>query len=73
MMWGYYGGWAWPWAAAMMVLFWGALIAVIFFTIRAFATSRRPGDATLEILKRRLAAGEISPEDYEKTRKILAG
>ena len=71
MMWGYYDGWTWLWGAGMMVLFWGGLLALVFFLIRAFSPTRRDGDAALETLRRRLAAGEISQEDFEKTRKLL--
>jgi len=37
--------------------------------IRVFSRPRQ-GDA-MEVLRRRLAAGEISPEDYEKTKRTL--
>lgn len=70
MMWGYYDGWSWLWMAAMMVLFWGGAIALAVVVIRALPGSRG-GNQPLDLLRRRLAAGEISPEDFEKIRKSL--
>lgn len=70
MMWGYYDGWSWIWMAAMMVLFWGGIVALVVFAIRAFAP-HRGGDQAIDILRRRLASGEISQEDYDKTRSAL--
>jgi uncharacterized membrane protein len=70
MMWGYYDGWAWVWMAAMMIAVWGGILAVAVYAIRAFA-SRRGGDDAMNILRRRLAGGEITPEEFERTRKAL--
>jgi len=74
MMWGYYGGgdWSWLWMSGMMLLFWGGLIALIVFAIRTFTPSRG-GDAAMDVLRKRLAGGEISQEEFEKTRKALGG
>jgi putative membrane protein len=73
MMW-YYGsgGWSWLWMTVMMLIFWGALIAVAVWAIRSGLGSRRENDA-LDVLRRRLAAGEISQDDFEKTKRILQG
>jgi putative membrane protein len=72
MMWGYYDGWTWLWMAAMMVLFWGGIIALAIFVIRAVAGPGK-GDGATDLLRRRLAAGEISHEEFEKIRKALRG
>ena len=72
MMWGYYDGGSWIWMAAMMVLFWGGIIAVALLAIRAFS-GPRGSDQGIDLLRRRLAGGEISPEEYEKMRKALQG
>ena len=72
MMWGYYGGWSWLFMAATMLLFWGGLGALIVFAIRAF-TGPRGGDQAMDVLRRRLASGEISQEEFEKTRRALQG
>ena len=36
MMWGYFDGGNWLWMAGMMVLFWGGIIVLGVFAIRAF-------------------------------------
>ena len=70
MMWGYYDGWSWLWMLPMMLLIWGTVIAVVIWGIRALAASRNSGEAK-DTLRRRLAASEISQEDFEKTKRIL--
>jgi putative membrane protein len=72
MMW-YYGsgGWGWLWMTVIMLVFWGSLIAVAVWAIRSGIGSRR-NDA-VEVLRRRLATGEISQDDFEKTKRILQG
>jgi uncharacterized membrane protein len=72
MMWGYTDGWSVLWMSGMMVLFWGGVIALVVFAVRAFAGPRGT-DQAIDVLRRRLASGEISLEDYEKTRKALQG
>ena len=76
---GHMGGWGMGlFGFGMMILFWGGLAALIVFAIRGFGaqngggTSGRRTDA-LDILKERLARGEIDPEDYEARRKHLGG
>jgi putative membrane protein len=71
MMWGYYDGASWIWMGLMMVLVWGAIIAAVVWAIRGFAPSRHTGDAALDTLRHRFAAGEISQEEFEKTRRAL--
>jgi putative membrane protein len=74
---GYCGGGmpAWMWIVNPLVtlLFWGGLVALIVYGVRAFTRPRDGGESADEILKRRLAAGQISQEDYERTRKVLHG
>ncbi len=71
------GGWSMHlFGFGMMILFWGGLAAVIVLAVRWLGdqngggTSTRRTDA-LNILKERLASGEIDPEDYEVRRKHL--
>jgi uncharacterized membrane protein len=73
MMWydGGGDGFSWLWMAGMMVVFWGGVILLGVWAIRGFSGPRQTGDSAMETLRRRLAAGEISPEDFEKTRKAL--
>lgn len=59
----------------MMVIFWGVLIFLGYAALR-WLIERNPGarrpDA-LDILKERLARGEIDPAEYEARRKVLEG
>lgn len=83
MMWGQhmYGlGWGgWLLGGLMMLLFWGGIIALIFFAIRAFSGSgsraaskqTNSGESALDILKKRYARGELSKEEYETIRDDL--
>lgn len=55
-------------------LFWSALVAVLIFL--GVRSSRQVDNTTakespLDILKRRLAAGDITPEDYEQRKALL--
>ncbi len=71
--------WYWGWGTAifgtlMMLVFWGAVIAAIVLVVRALSGPRAAsGDGALEALRHRLAAGEISPEEFERIRKVLQG
>jgi uncharacterized membrane protein len=71
MMWGYYDGWSWFWMVPMMLLFSAGVIAMLLWVVRA--NSRGTDDTAIQMLRRRLAAGEISQDDFEKTRRILQG
>ena len=64
-------GWMWPYGALVMLLFWGGLAVLIVWVVKAFSRRSRGPESAQEVLKRRFAAGEISPEDYEKTRHAL--
>ena len=72
MMWGYYDGWSWLWMAAMMVVFWGGIIAVAVFAIRSFTGSKN-SDGAMDVLRRRFASGEITKDEFEDARKALQG
>jgi len=71
MMWGYYDGWSWLWMGGMMLAFWAAIILLAVFVMRGFADVRARGDAAMETLRRRFAAGEISYEEFEKSKQAL--
>lgn len=64
------GGWVVM--ALVMILFWGAIIALIVWAVRSGTQTRSGGDPRT-ILDRRLAAGEITIEEYEQRRSILDG
>lgn len=55
-----------------MIVFWGAIIALIIWALRGgIGQSRNPPEDPLEILKRRLADGSITVEEYEQRRARL--
>jgi uncharacterized membrane protein len=76
MMW-YYGAGAspWMWAAGvlMMLVVWGGLAALVVWAVRGLTRQPRAEDSADEILRRRVASGQISPDEYEKTRNVLRG
>ncbi len=76
MMWWYPGqiGWGMMLVNALVALiFLGGLVALVVWAIWALvgtpsrANQQPPADRPLEVLRRRLAAGEISQEEYERT------
>jgi uncharacterized membrane protein len=71
MMWGYFDGGNWLWMAGMIVLFWGGIVLLAVFA-RAFI-GPKTNDQALDVLRRRLAGGEITKDEFEKTRKALLG
>ena len=71
MMWNYDGGVGWLWMGSMMLLFWGGVILLAIWAIRTITSSKRTGDAAIDTLRRRLAAGEINAEEFEKIKKVL--
>ncbi|TMF39897.1 MAG: hypothetical protein E6I27_01630 [Chloroflexi bacterium] len=70
MMWGLYDG-NWLWMGAAMLLFWAGVIALVIWSVKAFASPRPATDPAIETLRQRLAAGEISQEDIDKTKRML--
>jgi putative membrane protein len=83
MMWGFDGWWMMVIGLLVMLLFWGGLIVLVVFAIRAILPSGRRGDerysgttggqTSLDILKARYARGEISREEYLNIRSDLEG
>jgi putative membrane protein len=71
------GAW-WVAMAIGMVLFWALIILGIVWLARELASSRQARQSDGEgdpmtILERRLALGEISPDEYRERRAILRG
>ena len=66
--------WMWILGSVMMVIIIGGLILLVVWAVRTVG-GPRPGSSNgaLEVLKRRLAAGEITQDEYEKTRRLLEG
>lgn len=54
-------------------IFWVTLIGVIVFYGwgRPGEQRRRPRETTHEVLRRRLASGEITPDQYEERKALL--
>ncbi len=72
--WGSGGGWGmWIVGIVMMVLFWGGVAALIIFLVRSLGGPTMQGhpDSAMETLRRRLATGEITQEEYERIRQVL--
>ena len=74
MMWPYYGdGWSWLWMAGMMIVFWAAVIFLAVWAVRAISGPKTSGDDALATLRKRLASGEITQDEFEKTKRLLQG
>jgi putative membrane protein len=57
----------------MMILFWTAVLLVITWVVRNLSTKPSPTTQTpLDLLERRLAAGEIDREDFEERKQLLS-
>lgn len=72
------GGWdAGDWVAmsAMMILFWGALIALVVWVVRSLRSDRShesdPAGRPDALLAERFARGEIDSEEFSRNRALL--
>jgi uncharacterized membrane protein len=72
MMWGF-NTVSWFWMLPMMLVFWAVAVGVIVVLVRSLASPRFDRDAPMEALRRRLAAGQITRDEYEKTKQLLEG
>jgi putative membrane protein len=72
------GGYGLIWMIPLLVIFWGGLIALIVWGIRA---ARKQDEASmvisgkrgpLDMAKERYAKGEISKEEFEQLKKDLS-
>lgn len=72
------GGW-WVLMMVAMLAFWAILIFAIVALVRHFAPRGAPAPAprttnkAIEILKERLARGELSEEEFVQRKKLLEG
>ncbi|MEX1125624.1 MAG: hypothetical protein WD895_07830 [Acidimicrobiia bacterium] len=56
----------------MMILLWGAIVALVIRAIRSSNTTRdRYESDALSILERHLATGEIDREQFEERKRLL--
>lgn len=71
---GGFGG-AFPWMGlvgmGVGLLFWISLIVLVVWVVRTWLARSSGGSQALDILNRRLAAGEINQTDYEQLRRTL--
>lgn len=69
-------GWGWWLLMSVgMVTFWALVIYGVVWLARgggSQAPNERPPESAHEVLKRRLAGGEISIEEYERARRAMA-
>ncbi len=83
MMYGWYdqgmgGGW-WILMMIGMVVFWVVFVIGIVALLRLYGPQRGgmrpqpPSSSAIEILKQRLARGELTEEEYTRLRKLLEG
>ena len=70
MMWGY-DSMAWFWMLPMLLVVGGVVIAIILVLLRAVGTPTHPEDEALQALRRRLALGEISADEFDNIRGRL--
>ena len=67
-------GWVGLLMGLMMLLFWGVVIAAIYYVIRLFireGNTTRSALTPVEILKKRYAKGEINEADYDRMKSKL--
>ncbi len=75
------GGWGWGMGllgGLGMLLFWGLIIGLVIWLVvtltrlnQSAASRNAAADTALEILRRRLAAGEITPQEFDELRRKL--
>jgi len=71
---------SWGWMAVMgwvwMVVFWGAIIALVVWAVRRAApaspSQQRDQPSPIDIAKARYAKGEITREEFEELKRTLS-
>ena len=68
-----WGAGAWIVMMVFMLIFWGLVILGVAWLVREVTGRQRETEREepLDILQRRLAAGELSVEEYERRRAVL--
>ena len=67
MRWHDMDGWDWVWATTMMVLFWGVVATIVLVALRRSPDeTRHANDTPEDVLRRRLASGEINVSEYHE-------
>ena len=72
MDWGNNGWGAGDWVAmsAMMIMFWGAVIALVVWVVRSGRSEKQVSRADT-LLAERFARGEINVEEFTSSRELL--
>ncbi len=75
MDWGNNGWGAGDWVAvsALMIMFWGVLVALVLWVVRGARSDRgqAPTDRADTLLAERFARGEIDAEQFTRSRELL--
>ena len=69
-------GWWMIFGGIWILLFWGVIIGLVIWAVRALTGRKAPpsaGGSPLEIAQRRYARGEISKEDFNEIKATLGG
>jgi putative membrane protein len=81
MMYGWWDGYSAPWygmifGPLMMIVFIVLTVVIVAWALRAFGLGWQSSvqeKAPLDILKTRLARGEINRDEYEERKQLLSG
>ena len=69
MLWNYDVGGSWLWMGSSMVFFWSGVVLLAIWAIRALTRSKQTNNSAMDTLRRRRAEGEMTPQEFEKTKK----
>ena len=69
---GSWGAGDWVAMSAMMLVFWGAIVALVIWAVRT-PRSRQAVASPKEILAERFARGDIDDDEFRRRRDALAG
>ncbi len=74
MRWNEMHSWDWPWMVVMMALFWGVVAVVVVTDTRRRRVDINADDTPAdEVLRRRLARGEIDVIEFQERLDALHG
>jgi len=59
------------WSMILMITFWVGLISLGVYLIKNYINGGKNEDTSLQIIKKRLAKGEIDETEYERLKTII--
>jgi len=59
------------WSMILMITFWVGLISLGVYLIKNYINDGKNEDTSLQIIKKRLAKGEIDETEYERLKTII--